>query len=185
MHFLALMQYKNFETYLAEYVASFIYGFAYNTATINKIEYPALVSAFCKVSIGYAFDRLTLKHINPSITLAAAAINLIEIKTALLYILCQVLGFTSASALSRLLYGKGFVAMVKKMQCDSRYRVVFLEMVVNVPPECSCNREPDIRQRIVPLLEKIYNQVLQKRQTLHFPFIGFGNRSWIIYCFCF
>ena len=126
------MQYKYFKSYLAEFMASFIYGIAYNFAVITKVESIALVMLGVKCSIGYAFENLTLKHCNPSVTLGCTFIGLLNIYTGIIYVLFQVAGFICSAGIARLLYHDKYIIVYQKMQAESSVRIFLLEFFVNL-----------------------------------------------------
>lgn len=113
-------------------MASFIYGISYNLAITTGVKYVALVMLGAKCSIGYAFENLTLKHCNPSVTLGCTFIGLLNIYTGIIYILFQIIGFICSAGITRLLYHDKYIIVYQKMQPESGFRIFLLEFFVNL-----------------------------------------------------
>lgn len=126
------MHYKDFETYFAEFAASFIFAMTINLAIISDVSQPAIANAFAKATIGYAFENLTIKHANPAITLSCACIGLFSFASAFLYMFFQTCGYIAAAGISRLLYPKRYYVVFEGTQPAMGNQIIFLELFVSL-----------------------------------------------------
>ena len=127
-----VMHYRDFETYLAEFAATFILGIVINFAKVANVSQPSVPVFLAKSSIGFSFENLTLKHANPATTFACSLIGLLSLKSAFIYMLFQIVGFVTAAGISRLLYKDDFFVVYDSTQPTSGMRLFALELIVSI-----------------------------------------------------
>ncbi|OQS54033.1 hypothetical protein EHP00_2037 [Ecytonucleospora hepatopenaei] len=131
-----MLHYKDFETYFAEFAASFIFATTLFFSAVANVSQPAIPYAFCKMMIGFAFEELTIKHANPAITFSCACIGLFSLRSALAYMLCQTVGYLAAGGITILLYGSTAFYKVyektKPVKETSGIELLLLETIVSI-----------------------------------------------------
>lgn len=101
------LNWKLAQTFIGEFVASFIFGFVVYSAIISSTLAEAQASqvivglavGLSGVVIIYALSDITIAHFNPAITLASIIFNKLPIIKGFLYIISQLLGFTFAAGM--------------------------------------------------------------------------------------
>ncbi|ORD93479.1 AQP [Enterospora canceri] len=125
------MNYRNYECFVAEFMASLIFSIVANFAIVTNVANAAVAIALAKMSIGYSFEHLTLRHVNPAVTVACALIGLLHFKSAFVFIIFQIIGFICGSGITRLLFGKEYLRVYETTQPTSSVRIIALEFGVS------------------------------------------------------
>lgn len=102
------LDWKIVQSFVGEFIASFIFGFTVYSAIISSSLAEAsssqvivgLAVGLSGVAIIYGLSDITIAHFNPAITLASIIFGKLPVIKGFIYIIFQMLGFMLASAMA-------------------------------------------------------------------------------------